>query len=163
MTVNEDEQVLDDRDGILDKLEDVFEPEGDVDKPLRRAVEQSIDDIPTGPYGKLGEGNIVTAAGYVAVKTGQLVTLPIPGVRQPGFHVVSHGAESMEEFERHEVVVSAASRRVAEFVAEYEVASPSNIDFVTSEVQTVELIEEKPRQTFSTWKAVVDVADRGTK
>lgn len=160
----EDRAILDDRDTILDGVEDVIEDEtGRARKPLRDAVEGALDKIPRGPLGKIGEGNIAGFGGYFAIKTGQLAVLPVPGVRQPGFHAISHGVRSKEEFEEHVIRINAASRKVAEVACEYEIASPSNIDFVTSEVESVEVKELKSRPTYSTWEFTVHVADRGAK
>lgn len=159
-----DDQILDDRKTILDSLEKrADQDEKGSFKPLRRALEKSAEKIPSGPLGKIGEGNIASAGGYLAIKTGQLAVLPIPGVRQPGFHAISHGVEQREDFERHFIRINAASRQIAEIACEYEIASPSNIDYVTSEVETVEVTELKSRPTYSTWEFVVDVADRGQK
>jgi len=159
-----DRTILDNRTTILDKIEDRAKAEdGEATKPFRDAIENTLDRIPVGPLGKLGEGNIAAGGGYIAIKTGQLAVLPVPGVRQPGFHAISHGVESRDGFERHVIRINAASRKVAEFACEYEIASPSNIDFATSEVETVEFQEIKSRPTYSTYEFIVDVADRGIK
>jgi len=159
----EDRTILDNRTTILDKIEDRTEGDEEAIKPIRNAVENTLDRIPVGPLGKIGEGNIAAGAGYLAIKSGQLAVLPVPGIRQPGFHAISHGAESREGFERHVIRINAASRKVAEIACEYEIASPSNIDYVTAEIETVEVEEVKSRQTYSTYEFVVDVADRGIK
>lgn len=151
-----------DRTTLLDRIEDRADERG-TRRPLRSSFEKTTDKIPQGPLGKLGDGVLVGYTGYVATRTGQLAVLPIPGVRQPGFHVISHGVKEFNEFERHTVNISAASRQVAQVVAEYHVAAPSNIDFLTGEVETVSIEQKKERGTFSTWEIVVDVADRGTK
>ena len=67
----------------------------------------------------------------------------------------------MGTYERHDVRINAASRDVAEFAAKYAVASPSNIDYLTSEVEAVETNEVTSRSTLSTWEVIVHVADRG--
>jgi len=160
----DDKAILDRRGTVLDNIEDVIEdPSGRARKPLRDAVEGALDKIPRGPLGKIGEGNIAGFGGYFAIKTGQLAVLPVPGVRQPGFHAISHGVQPRDEFEEHVIRINAASRKVAEVACEYEIASPSNIDFVTSEVEAVEVKELKSRPTYSTWEFRVEVADRGVK
>lgn len=156
--------ILDNRGTILDGVEDAVEDESGVArKPLRNAVEGVLDKIPRGPLGKVGEGNIAGFGGYFAIKTGQLAVLPVPGVRQPGFHPISHGVRAKDGYEEHVIRINAASRKVAEIACEYEIASPSNIDFVTSEVEAVEVTELKSRPTYSTWDFTVHVADRGAK
>lgn len=146
--------------GPLDKIEDEIQDK-DMSRPLRDKVEGMLDQIPNGPLDNFGEGSAAGALGYLAISTGQTAVIPIPGVRQPGYHVISHGVETRGEFERHTVNMSAASKDVAEFAAKYEVASPSNIDFITSETEIVSIEETKERPTLSTWQIVVDVADRG--
>jgi len=160
--LGEDRQILGDRDTVLDRLEDEADEEDSL-RPIREAFESATENIPSGPGGLLGEGNLTGVAGYYAISTGQVAVLPIPGVKQPGYSVISHGAEQFEDFERHTVNINAASKHVAEVACEYEVSSPSNIDFITSEVEVVSVEEKKERPTFSTWEVVVDVADRGNK
>jgi len=165
MDIRQGDNVILDRDRtILDNIEDAIDDEsGRARKPLRDAVEGALDKIPRGPLGKIGEGNVASFGGYFAIKTGQLAVLPIPGVRQPGFHAISHGVQAEEDYELHIIRINAASRKVAEVACEYEIASPSNIDFVTSEVEAVEVKELKSRPTYSTWEFRVEVADRGVK
>lgn len=151
------------RTTLLDRVEDAIETSGESKRPLRDKFEAKVKQIPSTPLDKIGGGNVIGYAAYFAAQTGQLAVLPIPGVRQPGYHVISHGAESIEEFERHTVRLSAVSKDVAEVVAAYEVSAPSNIDFLTSEteIRSVEKVKERP--TYTTWEIVVDVADRGQK
>lgn len=156
------DRVLDNRKTIVDRVEDMVD-EGDSKRPGRSFFEDSLNTIPEGPLGKAGEGNVIGYAGYFAAATGQLAVLPIPGVRQPGYHVISHGAEAMDEFERHTVRVSAASKNIAEVAAAYDVAAPSNIDFLSGETDVVSTEKVKERTTYTTWEVVVDVADRGQK
>lgn len=144
--------------GILDSLEDAIE---NSERPAREAIEDMTNEIPSGPYDAVGDGDALGVLAYYAISTGQLAVLPIPGIRQPGYHTISHGAEDMGTYERHDVRINAASRDVAEFAAKYAVASPSNIDYLTSEVQAVETNEVTSRSTLSTWEVIVHVADRG--
>jgi len=146
--------------GPLDRIEDRIQDQGN-SRVLRSKIEDTLDKIPNGPLDNVGEGSLAGVAGYMAISTGQTAVIPIPGVRQPGYHTISHGVEPMDEFERHTVRISAASRDVAEFAAKYDVASPSNIDFLTSETEVVSVEEIKERPTLSTWEIIVDVADRG--
>jgi len=142
----------------LDNIEEVTE---EIGNPVRDNGSEALDKIPDGPLDNLGSGSLVGAVGYYAISTGQTAVLPIPGVRQPGYKTISHGAEEMGEFERHTIKINAASQKVAEFAAKYEVAAPSNIDFILSEteIRSSEVVTKRP--TFSTWEIVVDVADLG--
>jgi len=157
-----DRQILDIEGNPLDRIEDIEDRGGEAFKPLRNATANTLEKIPTGPLGKVGDGNVFAGTGYLAIKTGQLAVLPVPGIRQPGFHTISHGVRERDGFEEHNIRITAASKSVAEVAAEYEVASPSNIDYITSEVETVEVNELTSRSTYSTWEFIVEVADRGT-
>jgi len=149
--------------GLLDEVESQIENvSGGDKKPVRNAIQEQLDRIPAGPLGKLGEGDLAGVVGYALIKSGQLAVLPIPGVRQPGFSVVSHGMEEMGEFQRHTIVINAAIERVATVASEYEIAAPSNIDYITSEVQTISVKTVTERPTYDTLEIVVDVADRGS-
>ena len=151
---------LDRTSGPLDRIERRVE-KGESKRPFRNALEEATDQIPSGPLGKGGEGDVIGAAGYVAIKTGQLAVLPIPGAKQPGFQFISHGVEDKGNYEEHTIRVNAYSRSIAQFAAEYEAAAPSNLDFISSEVDTIEITEITERTTSSTWEVVVEVADRG--
>lgn len=154
---------LERREGPLDRLERSTEEAGESARPLRETIEDRLDQIPSGPLGKIGEGDTIGAAAFVAVRSGQLAVFPIPGVKQPGFSVVSHGVEDQGEFERHNIRINAASKNVAKFASEYLVAAPSNIDWVTSEIEVVSMEPVTERSTYTTWDVEVDVADRGQK
>lgn len=152
--------ILDERKTVFDRIEDLGEEQDSV-RPIREAAENATDSIPEGPFGKAGDGDLIGVAGYYAISTGQVAVLPIPGIRQPGYKVISHGVEAFDEYERHTVQITAASEHVARVAAEYAVSAPSNIDWASSEVETVSVQEIKSRSTFSTWEFEVDVADRG--
>lgn len=156
------DEAIDNSPNPLDSIEDRFQDRG-ITRPVRDRVEKGLDKIPDGPLDNLGGGTLAGVAGYYAISTGQTAVLPIPGIRQPGYNVISHGAEVMDDFERHTIKINAASKNVAEFASVYEVASPSNIDFLTSETEVISSEEIKSRNTVSTWEIVVDVADRGQK
>jgi hypothetical protein len=158
----EEDEVLDNAPTPLDNVEDKLQDRG-FTRPVRDKVEGALDKIPDGPLDNLGGGSLAGVAGYYAISTGQTAVLPIPGIRQPGYSVISHGAEIKENFERHTVRMNAASKNVAEFAAKYEVSSPGNVDFLTSETEIVSTEELKSRNTISTWEIIVDVADRGQK
>lgn len=154
---------MDEQDqSFLDRLEDKIE-DASYQRGLRDRFEKNIDKVPKGPLNKAGDGQLVGLAGYAAISTGQTAVLPIPGVRQPGYNVISHGAEVFSKYVRHTVRINAASKNIAEFAAKYDVSAPSNIDYLSSEIETVSIDEIKSRPTFSTWEVVVDVADRGQK
>lgn len=153
---------MQDSPGPLDKIENRIQDTGN-SRPARSKIEKALDEIPDGPLDNLGGGTAAGVIGYYAISTGQLAVLPIPGIKQPGYGVISHGAEPRDQYERHTVRISAASKNIAEFVAKYEVSAPSNVDFFASETEVVSTDEIKQRPTFSTWEVVVDVADRGQK
>jgi hypothetical protein len=159
---SEPNRILDDRKTIIDRAEDRAD-DMESKRPGRDLFEKTLNVVPEGPFGKIGEGNVVGYAGYFASSTGQLAVLPIPGVRQPGYHPISHNVEVRDNFERHTVAIAAASKNVAEVAASYGVASPSNIDFITGEVDVVSTEKVNERSTYTTWEVVVDVADRGQK
>ena len=124
-------------------------------RPLRDAVEGGFDSVPSGPLGKAGEGDVVGAAGFLAVESSRPLIEFVPGVKQPGYKVTAHGTEPIEGGTRHTLTVEAVSEDVAEFVAQYS-ASPSNVDFLSSELDLVgtEVVNEKP--TYSTYRITVD-------
>jgi hypothetical protein len=148
--------------GVLDRIEGRIEETGSK-RPFRNTLDRTLDEFPSGPLGKGGDGFAAGLVGYVLIRSGQLAVLPIPGVKQPGYGVISHGVERMDNFERHTVRISAAVKQIAKVAAEYEVSSPSNIDYLTGEVEVVDDTLITERSTFSTWEFVVDVADRGQK
>jgi hypothetical protein len=154
------DEALENPPSPLDEVEDRFQDQG-VTRPVRDRTEDALDKIPSGPLDNLGGGSLAGAVGYYAISTGQTAVLPIPGVRQPGYKTISHGVEIMENFERHTVRMNAASKNIAEFAAKYEVSSPGNVDFLTSETEIASTEELKSRNTISTWEVIVDVADRG--
>lgn len=146
---------------VIEALEDEIQDKGG-GRPGRDVIESALDKIPSGPLDNVGGGTALGVLGYYAISTGQLAVLPIPGIRQPGYKTISHGVEEAGEYEEHVVRINAASKNVAEFAAKYDVAAPSNIDFITSETEIVETNEITRRPTLSTWEVIVHVADRGT-
>ena len=114
------------------------------ERPLRDAVEDLTEEIPEGPLGAVGRGNIAGAAGFIAVESGEVIAIPIPGVDRPGFQFVSHGMEQTDEStQEHNIVVHAISKDVAEFATQYK-AAPSNLDFLRGRtvIQSIELLDE---------------------
>jgi len=125
-------------------------------RPIRDKLENATDSIPKGPLGKVGEGNLAGAAGYLAVESGEIVAIPVPGATRPGFKYVSHSlVETQDNTQRYNIVVHAISKDVAEFAVQYK-AAPSNVDFLTSDLEMVstEMVNEKP--TYSTYRITVD-------
>jgi hypothetical protein len=157
-----DGNALERRSGVFDRIENRLEESGSK-RPFRDTVDNVLDEFPSGPLGKGGDGFVAGLVGYVAIRTGQLAVLPVPGIKQPGYGVISHGVESKGNFERHTIRIAAATKQVAMIAAEYEVAAPSNVDYLTGEVETVDDSVITERSTFNTWEFVVDVADRGQK
>lgn len=140
------------------------------DKPLRKAIEdQPVRDrfeevtekIPEGPMGKVGGGNLIGGAGYIAVESTKPIWQFVPGIRQPGYRVTAHGTKDLGNgLERHALTVTALSRNVAEFAAAYA-AAPSNIDYLRSRVDIVDIEEITERGTYSTYRVTVDVDTKG--
>lgn len=129
-------------------------------RPLRESFEEQLDNIPEGPFGKTGEGDVFGVAGFFAVETARTFTGFIPGLKQPGYHIVGHSISEHSEYMEHTLVVSAISRDVAEFVAQYT-AAPSNIDFVASDIERMNVKKVKERETYSHWEITVRVYDAG--
>lgn len=124
-------------------------------RPLRDRFEGKVtDEIPSGPFGKAGQGDLIGAGGFLAVESTRPFFTFIPGVKQPGYGIVSHSAESVPEGERHELIVTAISEDVAEFVAQYT-SAPSNVDYIVTDVklESTEVMTE--RSTYSTYKMTV--------
>lgn len=127
------------------------------EQPVRDKFEEVTDKIPEGPMGKVGGGNIIGGAGFVAVESTKPLWQFIPGIKQPGYKVTAHGTKSLGDGkERHVLTVAALSEDVAEFAAEYT-AAPSNINYLSSDIELVEIKEITERPTYSTYQATVDV------
>lgn len=129
-------------------------------RPLRDRFESITDRLPSGPFGKIGEGDLVGLGGFIAVEATRPIIQFIPGIKQPGYHVNAHNTDRMDGFERHTLTIQALSEDVAEFVAGYT-ATPSNIDFATTEVRLVDTEIVTERQTYSTYRIKVDIDERG--
>lgn len=129
-------------------------------RPLRESIEEQLSDVSNGPLGKTGEGTIFGAAGFLAVETTRTFTGFIPGLKQPGYHVNGHGISNHPEYTEHTLNVSAISRDVAEFAAQYT-AAPSNIDFLASDIELIDVEKMKKRETYSHWDITVRVYDEG--
>ena len=130
------------------------------EQPVRDKFEEVTRDIPEGPLGKVGGGNLIGAAGFVAVESTNPVWEFVPGLKQPGYKVTAHGTKRMgEDKERHIITVVAISEEVARFAAKYY-SAPSNIDYISSDVELKEVNELTERKVYSTYEIVVDV-DRG--
>lgn len=129
-------------------------------RPLRELFEEKVGEVPSGPLGKSGGGNLVGAGGFIAVEATRPIIDFIPGLKQPGYSVSSHGAEEIDGGTRHTVIVNAISKNIAEFVAKYE-SIPSNIDYLTSEPKIVSIEEMESKETYSMWRIIVDVTTRG--
>lgn len=131
------------------------------DQPVRDNFEEVTNKIPEGPMGKIGGGNLLGAAGFVAVESTKPIWQFIPGIKQPGYKVTAHGTKDLGDgTERHILTVVALSEDVAEFAAEYTAAA-SNIDYVRSKIGTVNIEEITERATYSTYQVTVDVTTGG--
>lgn len=131
------------------------------DQPVRDKFEEVTEEIPEGPMGKVGGGNLFGAGGYFAVEATKPVWQFVPGIRQPGYAITAHGTKVIGDgIERHVLTVTALSRNVARFAAEYT-AAPSNIDYLRSEVKTVKIEELVERGTYSTYRVTTDIITEG--
>jgi len=129
-------------------------------RPLRDKFESITDRIPTGPLDKVGEGDLVGLGGFVAVEATRPLIEFVPGLKQPGYKVNAHSTEKLPaNIERHTVTIQAISEDVAEFVAGYT-ATPSNIDFLTTDIDlyNTEIVTERP--TYTTFRITVDINER---
>ena len=130
------------------------------ERPLRTQVEDITDRVPSGPLGAIGEGNVLGFIGFVLVESGEVITVPIPGVNRPGFKKVSHGAEVIEDgYQRHTIVVHSLSKDVAEFMTQYD-SAPSNVDFVFGNTEVVSVEEMDTDAAYTTYEITVDVDRR---
>lgn len=130
------------------------------DQPVRDRFESVTREIPEGPMGKVGGGNLLGAAGFVAVESTKPVWQFVPGLKQPGYKITAHGTKEIGEGdERHILTVVAISEEVARFAAKYT-ASPSNIDYLSSKITVKEINELTERAGYTTFEFVVDV-ERG--
>lgn len=130
-------------------------------RPFRDALEEDITNkIPDGPLGGVGEGNLLGFAGFLAVESGEIVTIPVPGLDRPGYKVVSHGLTDTSpdgDKQVHEIVLHAYSEDVAEFVTQYN-SAPSNFDFIRADTEVLETEVIDPDGFYTTYniKVLVD-------
>lgn len=129
-------------------------------REIRKRFEDATDKVPSGPLGKVGNGEVIGAGGFLAAESLRPVAEFIPGVKQPGYSIVSHGMERKDGFSEHKLIVTAVSQNVARFVAEYA-SAPSNIDYVTAETEIVNVEMVEQRRTYSAWEFTVHVDERG--
>lgn len=126
-------------------------------RPFRDAFEQVTSNVPQGPLGKVGDGNVAGALGYIAVESGEIVTIPIPGATRPGFRYVSHSFIGVEdEVQTYKIVVHAASKDVAKFAVEYK-AAPSNYDFLKGITEVTNIKELDRENAYTTYEMTVEV------
>jgi len=131
------------------------------DRPIRDEFASATDRIPEGPLGKVGGGNLLGAGGFAAVEATRPVWQFIPGVKQPGYKIISHGSEYVGNgVERHSIKVAAVSEDIAEFAAEY-VSAPSNIDYLRSDIENTQVEVETKRGSYSTFNITVDLVTEG--
>ena len=127
--------------------------------PVRRKFEEVTTEIPTGPMGKVGGGNVIGAAGYLAASSLTPFWQFLPGIKQPGYRVTAHGTRRISNTEnRHVLTVVAISGNVARFAAQYT-AAPSNLDFLASEVQVVDVEKLSDKTVYNTWQVTVDIIE----
>lgn len=127
-------------------------------RPVRDRIEKRVNGFEGGPLGVMGGGDVAGAGGYLAVESVRTLVDLIPGLRKPGYTVNGHSTRFIEGGERHTFLITAASREVAEFVAQYYSAA-SNIEFVRSDTEIVSTEVRAERKTYSTYEIVVDVTE----
>lgn len=120
-------------------------------RPIRDKLErEGTGRVPSGPLGKVGEGDIIGAGGFLAVETARTAFQFLPGIKTPGYSIVAHNAESVSDGEVHRFTITAISEDVAEFVAQYS-SAPGNINFVISDVELEETDRVTTRPGYSTY------------
>lgn len=130
------------------------------EQPVRDRFEEVTREIPEGPMGKVGGGNLIGGAGFLAVESTRPFIDFIPGVKQPGYKLTAHGTKKIgEDEERHILTIAAISEEVARFAAKYN-AAPSNIDYLSSDVEIVDIDEVTERAAYTTYQITVDI-ERG--
>lgn len=129
-------------------------------RPAREWFEDKTGDIPSGPLGSVGGGDIIGAAGFVAVESSRPIIDLVPGVKQPGYKIMAHSTRRVEEGEEHVLDVAAISENVARWAAQYS-SSPSNVNFLVSEKEVLSVEEITERRGYSTFRIVVLLKDPG--
>lgn len=129
-------------------------------RPLREASESITSQIPDGPLGIVGKGNVLGGLRYFQVSTINGI-LPLDGIRV-GFQVESHSVDRSGDGEVHEYVIHAASKNVVRFLADYK-SAPSNVNFFTREKKSVEIEKIKERRWMTTWRARVEIEQDSLK
>lgn len=129
-------------------------------RPVRDRFEETTDKIPTGPFGTVGDGNIVGAAGFLAVESSRPVIEFIPGIKQPGYKVTAHSTRRVADGEEHVIGVAAVSENVARWAAQYT-ASPGNVNFLVSDKEIKRVKEVTERRGYSSYRITVLLKDPG--
>ena len=126
-------------------------------RPIRDKFEKVTSSVPEGPLGKIGGGNITGALGYIAVESGDIITIPIPGATRPGFKYVSHSFVGVEnDVQTYKIVVHAVSKDVAKFAVEYK-AAPSNYDFLKGITEVTNIKELDRGNVYTTYEMTIEV------
>lgn len=129
-------------------------------RPVRDRFEGVTDKIPSGPFGNVGDGDLVGAAGFLAVESSRPYIEFIPGVKQPGYKVTAHSTRRVQDGEEHTIGVAAISENIAKWAAQYT-ASPGNVNFVVSDKEILEIEEVTQRTGYTTYRIVVLLKDPG--
>lgn len=127
---------------------------------FRDRLENASERIPQGPLRKTGGGNLVGGAGFLAVESSKPFFDFLPGVKQPGYKITAHSTERANGFVDHMLTVAAIGENVARFAAKYE-ATPSNIDYLTSETKIIDVELVEKEWAYSIWKITVRVDEFG--
>lgn len=127
-------------------------------RPVRETTTKLSNKIPKGPLGFLGRGNAIGAVGFFTVSAINGV-VPIDGM-EIGFDVETHNIDRRGNVEEHTFLVHSVSENVARFIGKYK-STPTNLNFVTDEVEVVLVEEISPRRGFSLWRVKTEVQTQG--
>jgi len=123
-----------------------------MNRPIRSFVEKTTSNIPSGPAGYAGDGNLVGAVTYFAVSIANKFN-PIAG-SNIGFKVNSHSTEQVDGGEVHTFIVTSYLEPTAKFIGKFR-SPPTNIDFFTKETEVLEVEPVNERRTATTWMVKV--------
>lgn len=131
------------------------------ERPLRDKWEEATEEVPEGPAGIVGSGNVLGAAGYFTVSATDVLFDFTPGIKRPGFSIM--GSEVVNENPQtvtKEVTVNAAGRNIAKYAAKYSIA-PSNADYFRSDPEVVDVEPIRERNLYTKWRVTVVEENEG--
>lgn len=113
--------------------------------------------MPSGPLGKIGNGNVIGGLGFIVVESGQIITVPIPGAIRPGFKYVSHSFNGVEDGkQKYTIVCHGMSKDVVKFATQYK-AAPSNFDFFRGKASVANIEEIDRSNVYTTYKVDIEI------